>query len=581
MSLSPIFPQMESANGELRVSEHDALKISDAEIAAQVLPVKYAFGQGDLRRFGCDVKGNTDSTEQIENAVAAAMAPGGCGYIYHPGGEIVFAGTISVPNGLTVFGFDRTACQFSYTANGDAFKNENAIDSSGFGRVAFRCVKILGNDTTNTGAGVNLLTGGFSYYIVDDCYIVGFKYPLVLDQAEIVHVRRNILSSSISGARILWITNGNDWRGSGAAGYSNVITVRDNQIDGGQYGIVDDGGNLHIIEGNNFNGQSIPARFAAVQSLKLSGNSFETQLQTGNANVLLSSLGVDGATKGPCTNGRIQGNTFAGNMAASSACLRFVGDWHTGFNVASNTFFSLFGRGSAIDVDKLGNSYCGQNIDLGTGSMSHYNAPHQDGHGNILLPPQMGAAVLDATYPYEFGDTRAPIKPYGGLDFDTQGGLEFNLHKFQQFTIEIKNNGGTLQHRIITSHLDTATTPSANLIQCISGASATYHNIPTVSSGTGFGGLGAGITSTAIYFDTSAQTRASNWSMAVVEYYDGNVQRARAAVGFDSININGTTRQRLAIFLTDDMTGAAVAVNTTLLPSGKTIAIKVFAGVAA
>lgn len=561
-----------------------------AEISVSVTPISCGYPPGDLRRYGCDTTGGTDNSTQIQNAIKAAQASGGTGYILHPGGNIAHSSQILFGPGLSIIGYDRSACVFTYTGTSSAWRHTNngtaspTANSSGFGKVIFRGVKIITSSGSNTGAAIELNACGYSYYDVLDCWLSGtFKYGLILDGVEICHVERTIIENGGPANPInIWLVNGDDRTTGQLAGFTNVVTVNNNQISGaGGFGVADDGGNGHTITNNNFNAHSVPMRACAVQSLVFSGNSLETNLQTGNANFLLTSIAaVSGATKGPCSNGFIMGNTFAGNML-SGACLRFVGDWHTGFHNSGNIFFSLFGRGSAIDVTFLGNSYCGQNVDLGTGAMSHYNAPHQDVHGNILMPPQFGAAVSDAAYPYEFGDIRSPIKGYGGVDFDTQGGLEFNLHKFQQFSLEIKNNGGTIQHRIITSHLDPATAPSANLIQCISGASATYQNTPTVGAGTGFGGVGVGITATAIYFDTNTQTRASNWSTAVVEYYDGNNTRTRPAVGFDSININGTTRQRLAIFLTDDMTGAAVAVNTTLLPAGKTIGIKVFAGVAA
>lgn len=554
---------------------------TSAEITAGVTPTSYAYPPGDLRRYGCDVTGNTNNSTQIANALAAAVASGGIGHIYHPGGRIRHDSTITVPNGVTVFGHDRSKCVFEYVGTDSAWRNVNPVNSSGFGNVTFHRIKITTNSGSNIGAGIELNACGFSYYEVSECWINGsFKYGLILDGVEVSHFHHNIIENSGPANPInIWITNGDDRSVGQSHGYTNVLTINDNQISGaGGYGILDDGGNAHIIVNNNFNGHSVQIRGCALQSFVLQGNSFESLLQTGSANVWLTSIaGVSGATKGPCTNGIIQGNSFGGNMTAASACLRFLGDWHTGFTVSGNTFLPLFGRGSAIDCAFLANSYCGQNIDTGLSSMSHYNAITTGVRGNILYPPQSGTVVTDALYPYEFGDSRSALKPHGGLNFDTQGGLQFNGHILQHFTLEITNNAGTLQHRLVTSHIDAATAVPANLKQAIVGASATYQNTPTVSSGTGFGGVGVGITATHIYFDTAAQTPASNVSIASIEYYDGNNTRIRPSIAFDSINIGGTTRRRLAIQLSNDMTGATVAVDTTLIPSGKTLSVKVLA----
>lgn len=53
MSLSPVFPQVDSVNGELRVTDHEALKRSDAEIFAGRTPVdsEYAWPPEHLFRF--------------------------------------------------------------------------------------------------------------------------------------------------------------------------------------------------------------------------------------------------------------------------------------------------------------------------------------------------------------------------------------------------------------------------------------------------------------------------------------------------------------------------------------------------
>jgi hypothetical protein len=60
MALSPIFPQLESANGELRVSDHDRLKRTEAEIEENIAPDNYSFDPEDTRRFNIADDGVTN-----------------------------------------------------------------------------------------------------------------------------------------------------------------------------------------------------------------------------------------------------------------------------------------------------------------------------------------------------------------------------------------------------------------------------------------------------------------------------------------------------------------------------------------
>jgi hypothetical protein len=564
----------------------NSLKRTPAEIAAGVTPVNYAYPEGNLARYCTDFSGATDQAAGINNAIAAARASGGCGFIYHPGGNLGHSSTILFGPGLTIFGNDRKACLFTYTGTGSAWRHTNSgtatptVDSSGYGNIKIHGIKITTDSASNTGAALELNACGYSYYDVFDCWFSGtFKYGMILDGVEITVVEKNLIENSgPANPANIWVVNGDDRSTGQDEFYTNVLTIAENQLSGdGGHGIIDDGGNLHIIRGNNYNAHSVPIRVCAVQNLTISGNSLESNKATGNANILVTSLGIAGGTKGPCTNGVIHGNGFFCQML-SGDCLRFAGDWHTSFHITGNYFNSLLGRGSAIDVTSLSNSYCGQNLDLGTGSMAHYGGVHLDGRGNILCPPQFGSTVSDAAYYYEFGDSRSAVRASGGFEGSTQGGFRLEAQKFQSFTLQINNDGGTLKHRVVVGHSNT-TEPNSNYIDQVTGASGTYQATPTVGVGTGFT-TGVGIAASFIIFNTDAMTAANFCGRAEVEFYDGNNTRVHAIAGISTDNINGTTRARLAVNLTNDMTGAAVTIDTTLIPSGKTLSIKMWGFVA-
>ena len=87
-------------------------------------------------------------------------------------------------------------------------------------------------------------------------------------------------------------------------------------------------------------------------------------------------------------------------------------------------------------------------------------------------------------------------------------------------------------------------------------------------------GILSGSTSSVIFNvpDQVAATLANG--MAFVEYYDANVVHPRANFAISSNDINGVTRFRLRINITNAMTGAAWNVNTTNLTAGTIISIK-------
>jgi len=374
---------------------------------------------GDLRRYGADTTGGSDSTAAINNACLSNG--GGTGVVFHPGGTIRHDSTIVVPNRITIAGASRQQSTFNYTGTGSAWRNVNGPNSSGYALLNFVGIAITTTNASNSGAALELNAGGWSYYEIHDCWLKGlFSYGLIVDAAELCFVHDNIIenigTTATNAPLNVWIVNGPERTSGQGTGFSNVITVRDNQLSSnGGYGLADDGGNAHTIAGNNFNGHASQAKFAGVNSLVLIGNSFETQLQTGTFNIAFTTLGViGGLTKGVCTNAIIQGNTFAGNMS-SGACLLTAAGIHTGFSITSNYFQSLFGRGAAIDVTFLGGSYVGQNYDAGSSSMFHYNGVHNNANGNTLLPPQNGAApILNIPGP-TYGDTRFPSLFYGGM----------------------------------------------------------------------------------------------------------------------------------------------------------------------
>ncbi len=335
-------------------------------------------------------------------AITAALAAAHC---------VVFTdiypitSTITVPNGRTLIGLDRTNCGVSYTGTGCAFVNSNPVNGSGYADVKFKHLKISTSTNSNEGAAISLESGGWSYFHIEDVWIAGkFKCGIILDASEIVTIKDSLIEGSDTYTEAnIWIVNGDDLRTSQSTGYTNIINIYDNQLSGGKHGIVDDGGNVHNITGNNFNAHSRQMQICGATNFCIEGNSFETTKTSADSNVTLSNYcpvtgtvngaALTGKSKSACTVGTIRHNEFAGAMSASGSMIKSAGAMHSCIDIAFNTFEDVLGRGNAIDDSYLKNSFIGYNTDNGGGGVFHYYNP-TGSNNNTRLPPQQGASVL-------------------------------------------------------------------------------------------------------------------------------------------------------------------------------------------
>jgi len=158
--------------------------------------------------------------------------------------------------------------------------------------------------------------------------------------------------------------------------------------------------------------------------------------------------------------------------------------------------------------------------------------------------------------------------------------VKFASQTFCSFVIRVVNTAGTLQHQIWSDSASQAT--PANMAP-VSGASGSLNNTPVVSSSVDFT-AGVGVHSAAVFYlvlNTGAVAGTGhNTYLAVVEIdTTGTIPHTvQAAVG--DVNVNGVTRIRPFLVLHDGA-GATANWNTTTIPSGKEISVRVFGFISA
>ena len=162
----------------------------------------------------------------------------------------------------------------------------------------------------------------------------------------------------------------------------------------------------------------------------------------------------------------------------------------------------------------------------------------------------------------------------GELFTSTLAGVK--AQQFTAFKVRVVNTGGTVQHRIGCPADSSA---AGTLHAKITGASTTLTNTPTGADGSTAMATGLKIGSAntnAIYFDTAAQVQADFAANCNIVFNNTGTD-CTIIPQVVSIDINGTTRVRLAMFLQNATTGANVAWSTALNDAGDLIDI-VFSG---
>lgn len=162
----------------------------------------------------------------------------------------------------------------------------------------------------------------------------------------------------------------------------------------------------------------------------------------------------------------------------------------------------------------------------------------------------------------------------GGFNV-TDGNFQIKGQQIQAFYVGITNTAGVIQHRILGDSLSGGTI--GNFAGKVNGASFTFANTPSVAAGVGFtsgGGIDAANTNFFYLDTTAAQVPADFVLSSVIVTYNDTTTVITVDVGALSINVNGVTRVRPLFVFRINATGAAFAINTTNIATGKSLTIK-------
>ena len=144
----------------------------------------------------------------------------------------------------------------------------------------------------------------------------------------------------------------------------------------------------------------------------------------------------------------------------------------------------------------------------------------------------------------------------------------------QSFSIEIKNDGGTLKHRISVGAF---TANPATYDTAVSGASNAYNTTPCLCDSNGFT-AGVGIEAanpSNIVLNTADQSGIPAIRFMTTVLYNSTGNTVEASPDIRNIDVDETTQNWASIHLLDE-SGWDFYANTTNIPSGKSIVIGIF-----
>ena len=154
--------------------------------------------------------------------------------------------------------------------------------------------------------------------------------------------------------------------------------------------------------------------------------------------------------------------------------------------------------------------------------------------GDLYLAAESGSKVgIGTSTPSEILDVVGNLKVSGAL---IQGEAAL-----QSFSVEIKNDGGTLKHR---TSVGAFTANSANCDDKVSGASNAYNTTPSVDDSTGFtAGIGIEAALPAnIIMNTADQSGIPDIRFTTIVFFNSSGTAVLASPGNRNIDVDGTTQ---------------------------------------
>jgi hypothetical protein len=341
-----------------------------------------------VKDFGAVGDGVADDTAAIQTAIDFASTNGTA--LYFNDGVYKHTSTLVWKNGAHYYGpninvSNTEGAVLVYTGANDANVINNPINSSTFASIRIEGLTFLCNSLAS-GKALFYDTGS-TYLYIEHCkfnFAGAGSFGLVFHQTEVSTISKCVFEAlgNIGLGALIRLADGPVLKHPTAVvGYTNRITITDNQINpalGGAQaiGIWDDGGLVHTIVDNNFNGGSISIYLLRPYPVEIANNEIEGYTIAG------ISCGLAGAG---LTGLRIVNNY----LLAIPAALAFANDSIAEMTYTDNVI-SVLGGGPCetnIPGSPSAKIFAANNreVSVGNNPFNNYLAPNVDTVGAMLL----------------------------------------------------------------------------------------------------------------------------------------------------------------------------------------------------
>lgn len=303
-----------------------------------------AMSHGTPIAAACD--GVTNDLTTINNAIAAASTAGG-DTLELPAGTCVVSAGVTMKPDVHLTGTGPTSTILLVSGTGDGIKMGSTINSSTYVNTSVEHLQIKNTNGSNTGGGYVDVAGTFVN--LNDVKITGFKFGIILDQSELVSMRRVYFDSQLSAGAGLWLVNGPDHTASAIGEFTNRVTLQESTFSQTAVCVADDGGIAHSFSNNNFEGCSTPFRLADQISFDASNNEFENATASIFHTVTTSFTGLSVPTSQSITVRNNQASiplTF--NLVDVDAAVK---ELTVENNVSSNSLAAVVDLGTSLVTD--------------------------------------------------------------------------------------------------------------------------------------------------------------------------------------------------------------------------------------
>jgi hypothetical protein len=252
---------------------------------------------------------------------------------------------------LTGSGKDATIITSAHTGSG--FFAGYTVNGSTAARIRIENLTIKNSNGSNIGCGIDQVAGTF--VTISDVKVQGFKYGIVFDQTELGDILDCDFESCLTAG--VWLANGAEHTIGASQDFTNRISIQRCQFNLCAYGIIDDGGAVHSVRDNSFNGGTYGMWVAHASPVTIEVNEFEgmsTQAIRMSSNSAQGSVAVGAGIASIKDNLFAPGSTIRPIRADSVLHLKLIGNQFASNGnciTGTNNINTLFSAGNYNDFN--------------------------------------------------------------------------------------------------------------------------------------------------------------------------------------------------------------------------------------